>query len=89
MKGITKGILVLVVKDVVVQMPNSFQYQLEGGLFMGGAYNQIFCPKFTFVRSSFAYPEFREQLTLLPYKFIINYSFDLLQTIGCYFPVEN
>ena len=29
-------------------MPNSFQYQLEGGLCMGrgggGAYNQIFCP---------------------------------------------
>ena len=30
-----KGILVLVVKDVIVQMPNSFQYQLEGGLCMG------------------------------------------------------
>ena len=31
-------------------MPNSFQYQLEGGLCVGmgggggGAYNQIFCP---------------------------------------------
>ena len=39
----------LKVKDVIVQMPNSFQYQLEGGLCMGrggggGAYNQIFCP---------------------------------------------
>ena len=40
--------LVLIVKDVIVQMRNSFQYQLEGGLCMGrgggGAYNQIFCP---------------------------------------------
>ena len=25
----------LIVKDVIVQMPNSFQYQLEGGLCMG------------------------------------------------------
>ena len=34
-------------------------------------------------------PEFRYQLTLVHYKFINNYSFDFLQTIGCYFPIEN
>ena len=28
--------LVLIVKDVIVQMPNSFQYQLEGVYVWGG-----------------------------------------------------